>query len=119
VDQFGGHDLTAPSTVADPFGDDHRLTEEVASLSDGLAGVQPGSEEKPLILVLGVMIVNGLLHGDGARDGIHCAGKDHHEPVPEALDLVAAAALHGVSEQTEVAAPDAVRGVVSESLDQF
>jgi len=81
--------------------------------------MKPDPKVQPLVLVLGVMIVKGLLHGDCARDGIDCTGKDHHEPVPEALDLVAATALHRAPEQTEIASSDTVRGVVSEPLDQF
>jgi hypothetical protein len=119
ADEIGEQDLPALGTIAQPLGNDHGRTEVVVLVPNGLADVQADTHLQVLRALPVVVPVHRLLHRDGTADGIHRAGKGHHEAVTEILHFLPAARGHRVAQQPKVGAPHLLRRIVTQPLEQL
>ena len=82
-------------------GFNHGVAEVVAVFVHDLAAAQP-DPQSDLLQRGSVVLLDQLLHGDGAGDARRWSGKDDHETVPEILDLAAAVGGDCTPEEGEV-----------------
>ena len=110
--ELAGEDLGTMGFVAQPAGGDHRLAVKVAAVPERLAGVNADPHRQLRPGPGGVMPLDRPLNRHRAAQGVNGAAKDDHEPVPQALDLLASRLGDRLAQQSEVGPADLLGGVV-------
>lgn len=112
--QRGGQDLAPLSQVAQATGHHHGQPEVVVLVADRIAHVEPDPHLHPSSR----RTSDGPLHLDGTAHCVHCPGYHDHQPITQALDLVAASRRDLLPQHLEVDAAEAVELVVAELVEE-
>ena len=115
----GGQDLAALRRVAQAPRDHDRSPEVVVLVANRIADVQTDPHAQPQPRLAAIVAQHRPLHRHRATDGTDRAAERHHQSVAEALDLVAAARGHDVTQQPEVRAPQPLGLVVADPFEQL
>jgi hypothetical protein len=117
--QVGQDDLTGSGGGAQTRGLDDGWAEEIFVVLRRLARRHADANLQRLTMSGARGNVGGLLHGDGAGDGVGSAVERQHQAVAGGLHLASVVLPDGRTQRAEVFLPQRLVGIVPESIRQL
>jgi hypothetical protein len=107
-DNVRGKDLPTVAERAKSGGLDNGVAPVVVVLRDHFAATEADPQSDGGVQPITIVIVHGLLHGDGAPECGRCRSKDHHEAVTQVLHLGATRFGDSLAQEGEMSPPQLI-----------